>query len=201
MWGSQDRLVLDALSRSLALIEFDPQGTVLAANDRFCAVLGYTRAEVVGHHHRMFVEPDEARSEAYAAFWERLRQGEAIAAEFARIAKGGREIWIQGSYNPVLNAAGKVTKIVKHATDITLRKAADLEIAAKLEALSRAQAVIEFKPDGTIIRANQNFLDVNRARWGSGEPRRYRGALSHPALSGGERTCRVSSRVLLPLLA
>src|SRR5579862_4513325 len=116
------KAVLRALGRSLAIIEFDPHGKVLTANENFCNAMGYSLSEIKGQHHSMFVEPDYARSAEYQAFWTKLGRGEFDAREYKRMAKGGREIWIQASYNPVKNARGVVSKVVKVATDITAEK-------------------------------------------------------------------------------
>jgi methyl-accepting chemotaxis protein len=148
---------LAALSRSQALIEFSPDGTVLTANENFLAAMGYTLDEIAGKHHRIFVEPDYAHSPAYADFWRRLGQGEYDAAEYKRLGKGGREVWIQASYNPVLDKSGAVVKVVKIATDVTTQKLAATDIRSQMDAISRVQAVIEFKLDGTILTANENF--------------------------------------------
>ncbi|WP_061931330.1 methyl-accepting chemotaxis protein [Aureimonas sp. AU22] len=155
--GNAER-VLEALGRSLAVIEFTPKGDILSANANFCAALGYEPDEIVGRHHRMFVEPQVASSAQYQDFWTALAQGAYVSDAFKRIAKGGREIWIRATYNPVLNSRGRVVKIVKLASDITETKRAAMENAEKLEALSRSQAIIEFEPDGTILRANDKFL-------------------------------------------
>jgi methyl-accepting chemotaxis protein len=108
-----------AINRSQAVIHFDLTGRVLHANENFLAALGYTAEEVVGQHHRLFVAPDERDSPDYARFWADLRQGQFKAAEFRRIGKGGREVWIQASYNPILDPAGVPMRVVKFATDIT----------------------------------------------------------------------------------
>ncbi len=152
--------VLKALNRSLAIIEFDPNGTVLSANENFCNAIGYSLSEIKGQHHSMFVEPDYVRSPDYKAFWAKLNRGEFDAREYKRIGKGGREIWIQASYNPVMNARGAVLKVVKVATDVTAEKLKNAEFEAKLNAISRVQGVIEFTPGGEVIAANENFLDV-----------------------------------------
>jgi len=151
---------LAALSRSLATIEFALDGTILDANTNFLAAMGYTLAEILGRHHSLFVEPAHRDSATYRQFWEKLRLGEFQTAEYKRIAKGGREVWIQASYNPVLNAAGKPTRIVKFATDITADKLRTLDLEGQITALHRSQAVIAFSLDGTIQSANQNFLDA-----------------------------------------
>ena len=149
---------LDAINRSQAMIEFTLEGTILWANENFLAVMGYGLDEIVGKHHSLFVTPDHAASDAYRAFWKGLSQGQFQADEFQRIAKGGREIWIQGSYNPILDKHGRPVKIVKFATDITERKLRAADHAAQIAAIGRVQAVIEFTLDGTVITANDNFL-------------------------------------------
>ncbi len=157
---SDAQVTLSALGRSLAIIEFDPKGKVLTANKNFCDALGYALSEIKGQHHAMFVEPDYARSADYAAFWSKLARGEFDAREYLRIGKGGAEVWIQASYNPVKNARGVVTKVVKVATVITADKLRHAEFEGKIDAISRAQAVIEFTPDGEVLTANENFLNA-----------------------------------------
>ena len=119
--STADKALTDALSRSQAVIEFGMDGTVLTANDNFLKALGYTLGEIQGKHHSMFVEPSERDSAAYRDFWATLKRGKYQAAEYKRVGKGGKEIWIQASYNPVFDGAGKVVKVVKFATDITER--------------------------------------------------------------------------------
>ena len=113
---------LDALDRSQAVIEFDVNGVIQTANENFCATIGYGLDEIQGQHHRLFVEEEYGSSAAYAEFWHKLGRGEFIVDEFKRVGKGGREIWIQASYNPIKNSAGKVFRVVKYATDITAQK-------------------------------------------------------------------------------
>ncbi len=156
--SSSDKALAEALSRSQAVIEFDMDGTVLTANDNFLKALGYTLGEIRGKHHSMFVDPSERDSAAYRDFWAALRRGEYQAAEYKRIGKGGREVWIQATYNPVLEGSGKPVKVVKFATDITARKIKSMEDAGQITAIGRAQAVIAFEMDGTIVTANENFL-------------------------------------------
>jgi methyl-accepting chemotaxis protein len=152
--------MLDALNRSQALIEFDVDGTVLRANQNFLDALGYTLDEIKGKHHSMFVDPEESQSPAYRDFWANLKAGKYQAGEYKRIAKGGKDIWIQASYNPVLDSDGKPLCIVKYATDITSAKRRSMEDAGKIQAIGRAQAMIEFAMDGTILVANENFLNA-----------------------------------------
>ena len=147
-----------AISRSQAVIEFDLAGRILTANANFLGALGYTLDEIRGQHHSLFVTPDYRQSSEYRAFWDKLGRGEFDAGKYRRIAKGGREIWIQATYNPVLDAEGRAYKVVKFATDITAAEIAGHEQKSRVDAISRAQAVIEFKLDGTILAANENFL-------------------------------------------
>jgi methyl-accepting chemotaxis protein len=151
---------LQAIGRSQAVIEFDPNGTVLHANDNFLAAVGYTLDEIRGKHHSMFVDPGFGSGYEYRQFWANLRDGRFDAGEYKRIAKGGREIWIQASYNPVLDAKRHVVKLVKFATDITATKLEKADLQGQLKAISKAQAVIEFNLDGTVRTANENFLSV-----------------------------------------
>ncbi len=149
---------LQALEKSQAIIEFDLDGTVLTANKNFLDTLGYTLDEIRGCHHSLFVPPGHRDSTEYREFWNALRRGEYQAREFMRIAKDGRPIWIQGSYNPLLDRNGKPFKVVKFATDITAQKLRSADYEGQIKAIYKSQAVIEFKLDGTIITANENFL-------------------------------------------
>ncbi|MDK4700805.1 PAS domain-containing methyl-accepting chemotaxis protein [Rhizobium sp. CNPSo 4062] len=157
--GSDAIAVLTALSKSQAMIEFDLAGRILTANERFCLALGYELAEIAGKHHSMFVAPAYAGSREYKAFWSKLAAGHFDQQQYKRIGKGGREVWIEASYNPVFRR-GKPVKVVKIATDITASKLRTAEDSGKIEALSRAQAVIEFTPTGEILTANENFLSA-----------------------------------------
>ena len=155
---NEHEAIAQAVDRSQAVISFDIAGTILHANANFLRAMGYELDEVVGRHHRMFLSAEEAGSAAYQAFWERLRRGEYQSAEYLRHGKGGREVWIQATYNPVLDGAGKPVKVVKFATDITDAKLRQADYQGKVEAIHRSQAVIEFAMDGTILDANANFL-------------------------------------------
>lgn len=157
--GADAKAVLEAMRKSQAIIEFKLDGTILSANNNFCQALGYHLSEIVGQHHRLFVDPAEAGSQDYLDFWARLRRGEFDRRQYRRIGKGGKEIWIEASYNPVFRG-GKPYKVVKFATDITAQKLKSAEDAGKLDAISRVQAVIEFTPSGEILTANANFLST-----------------------------------------
>lgn len=152
--------VLNALHRSHAIIEFDLDGRILTANRNFLDVVGYDLEEIVGRHHSLFVDPAEAASPQYRAFWDDLRNGRYRSAEYRRIGKGGREVWIQSSYNPVLGADGRPFKVLKIATDITAEKGRSLDHAGQADAMNRSQAIIQFTLDGTVLDANENFLNA-----------------------------------------
>ena len=151
---------IEAIGRSQAMIEFNMDGSIITANKNFLDALGYRLEQIQGKHHSMFVPVDQRDGAEYQAFWAALRRGEFQAAEFKRIASGGGEVWIEASYNPVLGNDGKPVKVIKIATEITAKKLRSMADASKLAAINRAQAVIEFKLDGTIVTANQNFCDA-----------------------------------------
>jgi methyl-accepting chemotaxis protein len=147
-----------ALHRVQAVIEFDLDGTILQANANFLQTLGYTLEEIRGKHHSMFVDPEHVRSTTYREFWARLGRGEFDAGQYRRLGKGGREIWIQASYNPVFDSSGRPVKVVKFATDITAQQMQAADFAGQLAAINTSQAVIEFSLDGRVLSANDNFL-------------------------------------------
>jgi methyl-accepting chemotaxis protein len=151
---------LEALDRSQAVITFDLDGTILDANQNFLRTMGYRLDEVQGKHHRMFVDPAERSSDEYREFWDSLREGRYRRDLFKRFGKGGKEIWIEASYNPILDGDGQPYKVVKYATDVTDKQMRLAELEGLTAAISRVQAVISFDLDGTILGANQNFLDV-----------------------------------------
>jgi methyl-accepting chemotaxis protein len=154
------KALLDAIDRSMAVIEFEPDGRVVRANANFARVMAYPEADIAGMHHRSFCSEAYAASPAYAAHWSALRRGECVSGRFPRIARDGREIWLEASYNPVFGADGAVIKVMKVACDITAEVQAESEAAALLRAINRSMAVISFKPDGTIVDANDNFLSA-----------------------------------------
>ncbi|TMO65059.1 methyl-accepting chemotaxis protein [Pseudoalteromonas aurantia] len=151
---------LDAISRSLAVIEFNMDGTIISANDNFLSVMGYSLNELVGKHHSLFTEPHYAASVEYQTFWAKLNAGEFSSGEYKRLAKGHREVWIHASYNPIFDINGKPVKVVKYASDITEQKKQSTNYEGQLQAIGKSQAVIEFNMDGTILTANDNFLQV-----------------------------------------
>jgi len=125
---------IDAISKSQAVIEFEMDGTILNANENFLNALGYSLNEIKGKHHSMFAEPGYETSTEYKVFWEKLNRGEYDTGEYKRIGKGGKEVWIQASYNPILGINGKPFKVVKYATDITAQKDALNQIAKLIDA-------------------------------------------------------------------
>jgi len=157
---SSNDLIVDALNKSLAVIEFEPSGKIITANMNFLSVMEYQLEEVQGQHHSLFVEHNDAQSNDYKNFWQRLRNGEFISDEFKRYAKSGKEVWIQATYNPIINSEGEVLKVVKLATDVTAQKLVMADTAGQINAINKSQAVIEFNLDGTIIDANDNFLNA-----------------------------------------
>jgi len=156
--GTQAKLA--AISRSMAMIEFAPDGTILDANERFCQAMGYSADELRGKHHRLFCEPGYAQTAEYQQLWRELGQGKAISGTFERLDKAGREVWLEASYMPVLDEQRQVTSVIKVAADISQRVVQEHESESLLKAIGRSMAVIEFTPQGRVIKANQNFLDT-----------------------------------------
>ena len=149
---------LAALDLSQAVIEFEPDGKIITANENFLKTLGYRLEEIRGQHHSLFVAPEDKDGPAYRQFWDELRAGKFQVAEYKRIGKGGKEVWIQASYNPVKDSRGRVYMVAKYATDVTDQKLRAADIEGQLAAIHKAQAVIEFNLDGTILTANEKFL-------------------------------------------
>lgn len=151
---------IDAIGRALAVIAFAADGTILDANANFLTAMGYAREDIIGRHHSMFLDPASVRESAYAQFWEALRQGEHHAGQFKRLGKGGREVWLEATYNPIRDQDGEILKIVKYARVITSAKLQAADYAGQIAAINKVQAVVHFNRDGTIIDANQIFLDL-----------------------------------------
>ncbi|MDI3272798.1 PAS domain-containing methyl-accepting chemotaxis protein [Pseudomonas sp. AL03] len=149
---------LAAVSRSMAMIEFTPEGIVLDANDNFCSAMGYSAEDVRGKHHRIFCEEAFYRSDAYAKLWRDLARGEPVSGTFLRLNKSGKEMWLEASYMPVFGADRQVRSVIKVATDISARADKEHESESMLAAIGRSMAVVEFTPDGNVISANENFL-------------------------------------------
>ena len=151
--------IVSAIEQTQGVIEFNLDGTIIRANDKFLALMGYSLDEVRGQHHRMFVDEAEANSAAYRNFWSDLRDGKSQTAEFRRLNRNREPVWIQATYTPIRQGR-KVTRVIKFATDITAQVIARADIESQIAAINRAQAVIEFAPDATILKANDNFLGL-----------------------------------------
>ncbi|MTI42071.1 methyl-accepting chemotaxis protein [Roseibium hamelinense] len=157
---SSARALLNALDRSQAVIEFKPDGTIIRANNNFLALMGYELSEIKGKHHSIFAEPGFAQTGEYKKFWHDLAEGKHQVAQYKRIGKGGKEVWIEASYNPLIGIFGKPYKIVKYATDVTERTLKNAQYEGQIKAIGKSQAVIHFDMNGNILMANQNFLDA-----------------------------------------
>ena len=151
---------MNAIERTMPIIEFKPDGTIVRANDLFLAATGYTLKEIQGQHHRIFMKAEEVAKQQYKDFWSALAAGISQSGQFERVAKGGSTIWLEASYTPVKDASGKTVSVIKFAQNITQARKAALADAAKLEAIKRSMGVIEFQPDGTIMSANPAFLKL-----------------------------------------
>lgn len=151
---------LQAVQNSMGYIEFDPDGAIRFANPSFLKVVGYSLAELKGQHHRMLCDKHLQSTEEYRQFWQTLNAGQSISSTFPRRGRSGRAIWLEATYLPVKDETGRVTKIIKIAADVTNEYERAQSQDAVLNALNRSQATIEFNPDGSIITANQNFLDM-----------------------------------------
>jgi methyl-accepting chemotaxis protein len=159
------RAQAQAVDKSHAVIEFGIDGSIRSANENFLRVMGYTLDEIRGKHHRSFVDPAYAQSPEYVKFWLDLKAGRHLTGEFARVAKGGREVWLQASYSPILDPDGKPYKIVKFALDVTEQKQQSARNLSELAAIDRSTGVIHFELDGTIVDANENFLRSVDTGW------------------------------------
>ncbi|MDR3427549.1 PAS domain-containing methyl-accepting chemotaxis protein [Silvimonas sp.] len=160
----QQDAIVATLDRSMAVIEFNVDGTVITANDNFLKTTGYSLAQLQGQHHRILCEDAYARSSEYVNFWRRLGQGEFSSGRFPRVARDGHIIWLEATYNPVFNEHRQVTKIIKFAQDISAQINLEQMQRNMLTALDRSMATIEFGLDGVILAANENFLKATGYR-------------------------------------
>ncbi len=151
---------IEAINKSLAVIHFDMDGTIKFANEIFLNALGYTLREVQGKHHSMFVDAETRSSLEFKSFWAKLNRGESITGEYRRLNKNGDDVWIHGSYSPLFNNDGIPVSVVNYASDVTEQKRIAIEFGSKITAINKYQAVIEFDLDGTIVTANENFLNA-----------------------------------------
>lgn len=154
------KAIVGAIDASQAVIEFSPDGRVIKANSNFLKVMGYRGEDIVGKHHEIFCEPAFVASTDYQQFWRQLSLGKFQSGAFKRLGRDGRVVWLQATYNPILDRKGQVKKVIKFASDITESKLRELDSIGKMAAIDRAQAVIEFTTDGTVVTANKNFLNV-----------------------------------------
>ena len=163
-----DSALLAMIDRTQAVIDFSPDGVILKANANFLSTLDYSEADVIGKHHRIFVDPAYGKSPAYRRFWGRLAAGESFTDQFPRITRQGREIWIQATYGPCFDAQGKVVRVVKIATDVTERRRAIADVARGLEKLSEGdlthRITISRQPDLAMLGQvfNRMMEDWNR---------------------------------------
>ena len=155
-----DKDIVTALHASQAVIEFTPDGRILTANGNFLKAIGYSLAEITDRHHSLFCDKAYSAGEDYRRFWSDLAAGHFATGVYKRFGKDGRAIWLQATYNPIRDRNGAVVKVVKFASDITEAKAREIDLTGKIEAINRAQAVIEFTTDARVITANENFLKV-----------------------------------------
>ncbi|ETW13710.1 methyl-accepting chemotaxis protein McpH [Roseivivax marinus] len=156
----ENRSHTDALKRSMAVIEFDLDGTILDANEQFLKTVGYTRDEVVGKHHRIFMPRSEAATQDYAQFWTDLAAGRSRSGLMERVGKGGRHVFLQASYETLKDPDDKPFRVVKYAFDVTRAKDLERDCLDQIEAIQMVQAVIEFEPDGTVRTANDLFCSL-----------------------------------------
>jgi len=146
-----------AIRRAQAVIEFDLDGRVISANENFLRIFGYTLDEVVGKHHRIFCEPGYAESADYARFWQKLARGEYVADEFKRVSKEGAEVWLQASYNPIMDMEGRPLKVVKFASDITT------EVQKRSLALLEMSTPVTKIWDGVLFAPIVGIVDSKRS--------------------------------------
>lgn len=148
---------LDSIDRAQALVEFQLDGTIVDANDNFLEIMGYTRNQIVGAHHRIFVSESERESAEYRQFWATLARGEKQSGVFQRFTRSGQEKWIRGDYSPIFDRRGRPRKVIKHARDVTVEQNESADMEGRLEAINRSEAVVSFSLDGIILDVNENF--------------------------------------------
>lgn len=149
---------LDAITKSQAVIEFQPDGTILTANENFLKAVGYELSDIRGRHHKMFLDDADSNTDEYRQFWQELAEGQFKTGLYRRIGGDGQDIWLRASYNPVFGPDGSVEKVVKFASDASLSQHEAADMRGQIHAISRSQAVIEFDLTGKILTANDNFL-------------------------------------------
>ncbi|MDC8830167.1 methyl-accepting chemotaxis protein [Alteromonas gilva] len=152
--------LINSINQHVASIEFSPNGTIINASDEFLSLMGYAKNDIIGEHHRIFCVGDTASSPEYQQFWQQLNTGEKQSRTFKRKKANGDIVWLEATYIPVLDQRGSVRSVFKIAYDVTQKVVEKESLQAVSTALDKSMAVIEFMPDGTIIEANQNFLET-----------------------------------------
>ena len=155
----EQQSVVEAIKDGAATIIFSPDGEILEVSEPFLSLMGYGASELLGHHHRLLCPEGWTGSTDYQQFWRRLAQGEVQSGTFERVNRQGETRWLEASYFPV-KTQGRVTRVVKMASDVTARHQRLQHLEALSQALDRSRAMIEFTPSGEIISANANFLDA-----------------------------------------
>ncbi len=149
-----------AIGKSQGVIELTMDGKIISANQNFLDIVGYAASEVIGQSNTIFLDAAERNSTEYRAFWESLNRGEYRDGQFKHLGKGGKEVWMQASYNPILDIYGTPVKVVKYATDITAQKIKDTDYLGQIEAIKKSQGVVEIGLDGVILNANEVYLNM-----------------------------------------
>lgn len=152
--------ILNAISKTMAMIEFQTDGTIISANENFLKTMNYSLDEIKGKHHSMFCLPEVVKSQRYSDFWKDLKSGKSRNGLFRRIAKGGKDIYLEANYLPILDQNNKIYKVIKFANDITQRHYEMLDLKNTIDAANRSMAIIEFNPYGEILNANENFTQT-----------------------------------------
>ena len=152
--------LVNAIQLSQGVIEFNMDGTIITANQKFLDLMEYPLAELEGKHHQIFCSKSYIKSQEYKEFWEKMNRGEFDVGEYIRFAKNGEAVYIRASYNPILNEDGQPYKVIKIASDVTELKQANAEAQGKVTAIDLSQGTIEFAMDGTILTANETFLNT-----------------------------------------
>ncbi len=157
---NEAELSFEAFKKNMPMVELNTDGKVLDANQKFCDIFGYSKEELVGQQHLQLCEESYVNSPSYEKFWLDLRSGQAFSGQFKRINKKGEVVWLEATYNPVLDRYGKILKIVKIASDVTKEVESTLYANSIIKSIDRSMAVIEFDINGLVIKANKNFLET-----------------------------------------
>ncbi|ANV98487.1 hypothetical protein BBW65_06605 [Helicobacter enhydrae] len=159
--ANESRDTLNAVNRSMATIEFDINGSIISANENFLKTVNYTLDEIKGKHHRIFCEPSFVQSKDYTQFWERLRRGEFVAGKFKRLGKDNKEVWLEASYNPILDSNGRVYRVIKFATDITAQVLNDRENTKIASQMAQENDRLTTEGTGVIEKTTDNMKQIS----------------------------------------